>query len=42
MVILIMNLYLAAGQRNWGLAFGVNVLIHYLISYDRLIWMLKR
>lgn len=32
----------AAGQGNWGLVFGIIVLIHYLISYDRLIWLLKR
>jgi hypothetical protein len=32
-------LYLA-GQPGWALAFGLVTLLHYIISYDRLAWML--
>lgn len=32
----------AAGQARWGLVFGLVTLGHYLISYDRLLWLLKQ
>ena len=32
----------AAGREKWGLAFAVIVLLHYLVSYDRVIWLLKQ
>ncbi|MCP4140924.1 MAG: YrdB family protein [Chloroflexi bacterium] len=31
-----------AGQITWAKVLGVVVLIHYLISYDRIIWLLKK
>jgi hypothetical protein len=31
-----------AQQKSWGLAFGIIVLFHYLISYDRILWLLRR
>lgn len=30
-----------AGRDKWGLVFGLIVLAHYLISYDRIIWLVK-
>lgn len=32
----------AADQNQLGLVFGVLVLIHYALSYDRILWLLKR
>ena len=29
------------GPKNYGVAFAVVVLMHYAISYDRIIWLLK-
>ena len=34
--------FLAAGRPIWGLALGILTLIHYAISYDRILWLLKR
>ena len=31
-----------AGQPSWGRILGIAVLTHYLISYDRIGWLLKR
>ena len=31
----------AAGEGYLGLAFGVIVIVHYLVAYDRVIWLLK-
>lgn len=31
-----------AGQISWGRILGVVVLIHYLISYDRIGWLMKQ
>jgi hypothetical protein len=32
----------AAGQETWSLIFGVVIVLHYLISYDRVIWLLRQ
>lgn len=32
----------AAGRGNWGLIFGILLLVHYLTSYDYVIELLKR
>jgi hypothetical protein len=32
----------AAGQETWSLVFGVVIVLHYLISYDRVIWLLRQ
>lgn len=32
----------AADQNQLGLVFGVLVLIHYALSYDRILWLLRR
>lgn len=32
----------ASGLDQLGLAFGVLVLIHYALSYDRILWLLRR
>ena len=31
-----------AGLPTWGMVFGIVVLIHYAISYDRIVWLLKQ
>ena len=31
-----------AGQPTWGWILGVSVILHYAISYDRIIWLLKQ
>lgn len=31
-----------AGQPIWGWILGITVLLHYAISYDRIIWLLKQ
>lgn len=31
-----------AGQETWGMIFGIVVLLHYLFSYDRVLWLLQR
>ncbi len=33
--------FFAAGQPLWGLALGILTVIHYALSYDRIIWLLK-
>ena len=32
----------ASGQNSWGWIFGLVVLIHYAVSYDRIAWMLRQ
>jgi hypothetical protein len=32
----------AAGQPTWGWIYGITVFLHYVISYDRILWLLKR
>jgi len=32
----------AAGRSNWGLIFAIVVLLHYLVSYDRILWMIRQ
>lgn len=32
----------AAGQETCSLIFGVVIVLHYLISYDRVIWLLRQ
>jgi hypothetical protein len=32
----------AAGQPTWGWIFGITVLLHYVISSDRILWLLKQ
>ena len=32
----------AAGARTWALVFGGVTLLHYVISYRRILWMLKQ
>ena len=34
--------FYAAGQDTWALVFGAVVLGHYVISYDRVLWLLKQ
>lgn len=31
----------AAGRSAWALGFSLIVLVHYLLSYDRILWLLK-
>jgi hypothetical protein len=31
----------AASQPTWGWVLGIAVLVHYIISYDRIVWLLK-
>lgn len=33
--------FTAAGQPVWGTVLGVFTILHYAISYDRIIWLLK-
>ena len=33
--------FIAAGQTLWGTVLGVLTILHYAISYDRIIWLLK-
>ncbi len=32
----------AAGRGMWGLIFGMVVLAHYLVSYDRILWLVRQ
>jgi hypothetical protein len=32
----------AAGQSTWGWILGGAVLLHYILSYDRILWLLKQ
>ena len=32
----------ASGQNSWSWIFGLVVLIHYAVSYDRIAWMLRQ
>ena len=34
--------FIAADQPLWGFALGILTVIHYALSYDRIIWLLKR
>lgn len=34
--------FFAASRPLWGLALGILFVIHYTLSYDRIIWLLKR
>ena len=34
--------FFASGRSNWGTIFGIVVFVHYLISYDRIAWLLKQ
>ena len=34
--------FIAAGQPLWGAALGILAVIHYALSYDRIIWLLKQ
>lgn len=34
--------FIAAGQPIWGAALGILTIIHYALSYDRVIWMFKQ
>jgi hypothetical protein len=34
--------FIAADRPLWGLALGILTVIHYALSYDRIIWLLKR
>jgi hypothetical protein len=34
--------FYAAGRPSWGLVFGVTVVAHYLVSYDRISRLLKQ
>jgi hypothetical protein len=31
-----------AQQKSWALTFGIIILLHYLLSYDRILWLLRR
>ena len=33
--------FIAAGQPVWGAVLGILTVIHYSLSYDRIIWLLK-
>jgi hypothetical protein len=33
--------FIAAGQTVWGTVLGIGTILHYAISYDRIIWLLK-
>ena len=32
----------AAGQSTWGWILGLSTLLHYILSYDRITWLLKQ
>ncbi len=34
--------FIAADRLIWGLALGILTVIHYALSYDRIMWLLKR
>ncbi|MCK4726725.1 MAG: YrdB family protein [Anaerolineales bacterium] len=34
--------FFASGLQTVGIIYGIIVLIHYLVSYDRIIWLLKQ
>lgn len=34
--------FYAADQNTWGLIFAITVIIHYVFSYDRILWLLKQ
>lgn len=34
--------FFASGRSSWGIIFGIVVFVHYLISYDRIAWLLKQ
>lgn len=34
--------FYTSGIPKWGMIFGVVVFVHYLISYDRIAWLLKQ
>lgn len=34
--------FYAAGRGNWGLTFGIIVGLHYVVSYERIIWLIKQ
>lgn len=34
--------FFASNQPGWGLALGILTIIHYALSYDRIMWLLKR
>jgi hypothetical protein len=34
--------FYSASRGNWGLIFAIVVLIHYAVSYDRIIWLLQQ
>lgn len=34
--------FFAADRPPWGLALGILTIIHYVLSYDRIMWLLKR
>lgn len=38
---LAVGLLAAAGRAQWALVFGVVVLLHYVVSYDRIVWLLR-
>ena len=33
--------FIAAGQPNWGWALAILAIIHYALSYDRVLWLLQ-
>jgi len=34
--------FFASNQPIWGLALGILTVVHYALSYDRIMWLLKR
>jgi len=32
----------AAGQAAWGWVLGIGVLLHYALSYDRIVWLVRQ
>ena len=34
--------FFAAGQSTWGWVLGAAVLLHYILSYDRILWLLRQ
>lgn len=34
--------FYASGMPSWGMVFGIVVLVHYGLSYDRIAWLLKQ
>lgn len=34
--------FFAFGKSNWSTIFGIVVLVHYAISYDRIAWLIKQ